>query len=171
MIFAEPWDYVTFRPGRMTGRDDLHPQVSYQVASKQELEVIYEPLQQTSSRTVWIVLASLLLFLCLAAGTGLALWQSGLLGEPGSEDQLNTTSSTASATSSSSSSPGSSTASASSSSSATTSLGGGSVVDLKERQSFTTTTSPSTDLILDSREGNRLMLLLGEPGTILGHWR
>ena len=75
-------------PGSLTGGS--HPQVSYQVASKQELEVIYEPVQPATSRTVWLLLAGLVLLLCLAGGTGVALWQSGLLG---GQSHLNTTTS------------------------------------------------------------------------------
>ena len=81
VTFAEPWHYVTFRPSpviqRMAGDE-----VSYQVASKQELEVIYEAVQPPPpgpNRTVWLVLAGLVVLLALAA-TGLVIWQTGMLG-------------------------------------------------------------------------------------------
>ena len=167
MIFAEPWDYVTFRQNTMPGSvtASTHPQVSYQVASKQELEVIYEPVAASTSKTFWLLLTGLVLLLCLAGGTGVALWQSGILG--GQASHLNTTT-----TSSSSSST---TSVSTSSSSATTSLAesGGTVVDrLNGRQRTTTVTTTIGDsLILDTRWNKQLMLLPGNPGTILGRWR
>ena len=168
MIFAEPWDYVTFRQNTMPGSvtASTHPQVSYQVASKQELEVIYEPVAASTSKSFWLLLTGLVLILFLAGGTGVALWQSGILG--GQASHLNTTTS-------SSSSSSSTTSLSTSSSSATTSLAesGGSVVDrLNGRQRATTVTTTIGDsLILDTRWNKQLMLLPGNPGTILGRWR
>ena len=113
---SEPWDYVSFKkiqsalseshgaqltldrlsPGTMAGGGaGTHPDVSYQVASKHELEVIYEGVTPKSSRTVTIALAVLAVILVLGAGAGVALWGAGLLGgdsdiseAPGVSEQL-----------------------------------------------------------------------------------
>ena len=134
--------------------------MSYQVANKQELEVIYEPVEAATSRTVWLVLAGLVLVLCLAGGTAVALWQSGALdqtsqpGEQGSHINSSTSSWSSSTTSPSPSSSSSSMVRQTTSPSTTP-----------------TTTTASSDLILDTRWDKKLMLLLGSPSTILGHWR
>ena len=62
------------------GGAGTHPDVSYQVASKHEMEVIYEGVTPKSSRTVAIALAVLGVILVLGAGAGVALWGAGLLG-------------------------------------------------------------------------------------------
>ena len=102
---SEPWDYVSFKKiqstlseshgglagGQLTldrlssgtmagGGAGTHPDVSYQVASKHELEVIYEGVTPRSSRTVTIAIAVLAVILVLGAGLGVALWGAGLLG-------------------------------------------------------------------------------------------
>ena len=107
---SEPWDYVSFKKiqstlseshgglagGQLTldrlssgsgsagtmagGGAGTHPDVSYQVASKHELEVIYEGVTPRSSRTVTIAIAVLAVILVLGAGAGVALWGAGLLG-------------------------------------------------------------------------------------------
>ena len=138
--------------------------MSYQVANKQELEVIYEPVEAATSRTVWLVLAGLVLVLCLAGGTAVALWQSGAL------DQTSQPGERGSHINSSTSPWSSSTTSPSPSSSSS------SMVDHSGRQTTSpsttpTTTTASSDLILDTRWDKKLMLLLGNPSTILGHWR
>ena len=112
---SEPWDYVSFKKiqstlsesrgglagGQLTldrlssvsgstgtmagGGAGTHPDVSYQVASKHELEVIYEGVTPRSSRTVTIAIAILAVILVLGAGVGVALWGAGLLGGEDSE--------------------------------------------------------------------------------------
>ena len=103
---SEPWDYVSFKKIQSTlseshgaqltldrlssvsgssgtmagGGAGTHPDVSYQVASKHELEVIYEGVTPKSSRTVAIAIAVLGVILVLGAGAGVALWGAGLLG-------------------------------------------------------------------------------------------
>ena len=112
---SEPWDYVSFKKIQSTlsesheaqltldrlsspmagGGAGTHPDVSYQVASKHELEVIYEGVTPKSSRTVTIGLAVLAVILVMGAGAGVALWGAGLLGgdsdiseAPGVSEQL-----------------------------------------------------------------------------------
>ena len=65
-----------------------HPNVSYQVASKHELEVIYEGVQPKTNKTVFIVIGILAVIVLVGGGTGVALWQSGMLGDQ-SENDLN----------------------------------------------------------------------------------
>ena len=65
-----------------------HPNVSYQVASKHELEVIYEGVQPKTNKTVFIVIGILAVIVLVGGGAGVALWQSGMLGDQ-SENDLN----------------------------------------------------------------------------------
>ena len=85
-FIAEPWDYVSFRSvagseggSRMPGPGD-RADISYQVASKQELEVIYEGAGRGRGRTKLYLGAGLVvLVVVLGAGAGVAAW-AGLLG-------------------------------------------------------------------------------------------
>ena len=106
---SEPWDYVSFKHlqselsegpgGELTTAGTMagtHPDVSYQVAiivsfilqnippfqvaSKHELEVIYEGVNPRGSRTVTIAISVLAVVLVLGAGASVALWGAGLLG-------------------------------------------------------------------------------------------
>ena len=85
-FIAEPWDYVSFRSvagseggSRMPGPGD-RADISYQVASKQELEVIYEGAGRGRGRTKLYLGAGLVvLVVVLGAGAGVAVW-AGLLG-------------------------------------------------------------------------------------------
>ena len=67
-----------------------HPEVHYQVASKQEVEVMYEGRQAgegRAGRKVMVVVAGLVVLLLLA-GAGVALWQTGVLGGDSQSESL-----------------------------------------------------------------------------------
>jgi len=160
----------------MTGGNISHPQVSYQVASKQELEVIYEGVQPRPSRTVWIVLAVLVSLLCLGGGAGLALWQTGLLGGDSQPSDTSSSSSSIQSQPSPSPSPITTTRTTTTTSSPQTSS------SAVQRSRLVPVPVPEpepepeseTTLILDKgweREDHQLMASLGSPGTIIGKWR
>ena len=55
-----------------------HPNVGYQVASKQELDVIYEGAQPRTSRNPLIVIGVVVGLVVVGGAVGVALWQIGL---------------------------------------------------------------------------------------------
>jgi len=61
-------------------KNGSHHNINYEVAKKQELEVIYEYVEprNNSNRTTGIIVAVILVILCIAGGVGVALWQMGM---------------------------------------------------------------------------------------------
>ena len=57
-----------------------HHNINYEVAKKQELEVIYEYVepQNNKNKKMYIILAVIIVILCIAGGVGVALWQMGM---------------------------------------------------------------------------------------------
>ena len=63
-----------------------HPNVGYQVASKQELDVIYEGAQPRTSRTPLIVTGVVIGLVVVGGAAGVALWQIGLFDSDSSNE-------------------------------------------------------------------------------------
>eukprot|EP00092_Neocalanus_flemingeri_P010888 GFUD01011727.1.p1 GENE.GFUD01011727.1~~GFUD01011727.1.p1 ORF type:complete len:681 (+),score=117.32 GFUD01011727.1:354-2396(+) len=111
----EPWDYVSFKKVPSTVNSDSketvqftfdennmplksenhtngsHHNINYEVAKKQELEVIYEYVEprNNKNRTMCIIVAVILVILCIGGGVGVALWQIGMFSSdivPDSQD-------------------------------------------------------------------------------------
>ena len=118
---SEPWDYVSFRKvdkksdgeivrlrldnnrGNMPSNNS-HPHVNYQVANKQELDVIYEGRQPPkSNKTVILVIVVVIVLVIVGGGVGVALWQTGLFSSDSSvisdSDHVRQSSSTSSSSS------------------------------------------------------------------------
>jgi len=100
----EPWDYVSFKkiPSSVNSdsreavqfsfdtnnmpvksenhKNGSHHNINYEVAKKQELEVIYEYVEprNNNNRTTMIIIGVVLVILCIGGGVGVALWQMGL---------------------------------------------------------------------------------------------
>ena len=61
-------------------KNGSHHNINYEVAKKQELEVIYEYVEprNNNNRTTMIIIGVVLVILCIGGGVGVALWQMGL---------------------------------------------------------------------------------------------
>ena len=84
--------------------NNSHPHVNYQVANKQELDVIYEGRQAPKSKkTVILVIVVVIVLVIVGGGVGVALWQTGLFSSDSSvisdSDHVRQSSSTSSSSS------------------------------------------------------------------------
>ena len=75
-------------PGGKSNKNGVsHPNVSYQVASKHELEVIYEGVPPRTNKTPVFIVIGVLAVILIGAGVGVGLWQSGMFGDSGNPNE------------------------------------------------------------------------------------
>ena len=74
-------------PGGKSDKNGVsHPNVSYQVASKHELEVIYEGVPPRTNKTPVFIVIGVLAVILIGAGVGVGLWQSGMFGDDSKQE-------------------------------------------------------------------------------------
>ena len=75
-------------PGGKSDKNGVsHPNVSYQVASKHELEVIYEGVPPRTNKTPVFIVIGVLAVILIGAGVGVGLWQSGMFEDSGNPNE------------------------------------------------------------------------------------
>ena len=79
-------------PGGKSDKNGVsHPNVSYQVASKHELEVIYEGVPPRTNKTPVFIVIGVLAVILIGAGVGVGLWQSGMFADDDKQEILEVT--------------------------------------------------------------------------------